>query len=139
MADDAPTGVSTTPSGPDADEVRGWIGDRLDVLGGSSIARVDGFYADSETGRPEWLIVRLGRFGQPTLVPARDAVGAAGKVWAPYSRDAIKGAPRRKAKQPLTREAELELLEHYGIASEAGRAAELDDRGFEAITASPAT
>src|SRR5215208_152222 len=69
MADEAPT---TTATGPDAGEVRGWIGDRLDVLGGSSVARVDGFYADAETGRPEWLSVRLGRFGQPTLAPARD-------------------------------------------------------------------
>lgn len=137
MADEvAPATASQT--GPDADEARGWIGDRLDVLGGSSVARVDGFYVDAETGRPEWLIVRLGRFGQPTLVPARDAVGAAGKVWVPYSRDTLKSAPRRKAKEPLTREAELELLKHFGVAGDAGRAAELGARGFDAITASPA-
>jgi|SRR5215208_1016287 len=135
MADEAPTATAT---GPDAGEVRGWIGDRLDVLGGSSVARVDGFYADAETGRPEWLSVRLGRFGQPTLAPARDAVGAAGKVSVPYSREVLKSAPRRKAKGPLTREAELELLKHFGVAGDAGRAAELGGRGFEAITASPA-
>jgi hypothetical protein len=136
MADDAAT--TAAQAGPDADEVRGWIGDRLDVLGGSSVARVDGFYVDAETGRPEWLVVRLGRFGQPTLVPARDAVGAAGKVWVPYSRDSLKSAPRRKAKQPLTRETEIELLKHFGVAGEAGRAAELSARGFDAITAGPA-
>ena len=134
--DAAPATGSVT--GPDADEVRGWIGDRVDVLGGSSVARVDGFFVDAETGRPEWLVVRLGRFGQPTLVPARDAVGAAGKVWVPYSRETLKSAPRRKAKDPLTREAELELLKHFGAAGDAGRAAELGTRGFEAVTASPA-
>jgi len=138
MAEDAAP-VAASQTGPGADEVRGWVGDRLDVLGGSGVARVDGFYADAETGRPEWLVVRLGRFGQPTLAPARDAVGAAGKVWIPYSRETVKGAPRRKAKQPLTREAELELLKHYGVAGDAGRAAELSDRGFKAITASPAS
>jgi hypothetical protein len=137
MADEATTTASQ--AGPDADEVRGWIGDRLDVLGGSSVARVDGFFVDAETGRPEWLVVRLGRFGQPTLVPARDAVGAAGKVWVPYSRDTLKSGPKRKAKEPLTREAELELLKHFGVAGDAGRAAELGTRGFEAITAAPAT
>jgi hypothetical protein len=137
MADDAATTASQV--GPDADEVRGWIGDRLDVLGGSGVARVDGFLVDAETGRPEWLVVRLGRFGQPTLAPAREAVGVAGKVWIPYSRETVKAAPRPKAKEPLTREAELDLLKHYGVAGDAGRAAELDDRGFEAITASPAT
>src|SRR5215212_732857 len=137
MADDAAT--TSSQAGPDADEVRGWTGHRLDVLGGSGVARVDGFFVDAETGRPEWLILRLGRFGQPTLAPARDAVGAAGKVWIPYSRETVKGAPRRKAKEPLTREAELDLLKHYGVAGDTGRAAELNDRGFEAITASPAT
>lgn len=137
MAEDAPS-PTASETGPDADEVRGWIGDRLDVLGGSSVARVDGFYVDAETGRPEWLVVRLGRFSQPTLVPARDAVGAAGKVWVPYSRDTLKSAPRGKAKQPLTRDAELELLDHFGVAGDAGRAAELNARGLDAITASPA-
>ncbi len=138
MADDAgPATASKT--GPGAGEVRAWIGDRLDVLGGSAIARIDGFYVDAETGRPEWLVVRVSRFGQPTLVPARDAVGAAGRVWAPYSRETVKGAPRRKAKEPLTREAELELLEHFGIAGAAGRAAELDARDAGAITARPAS
>jgi hypothetical protein len=122
---------------PGEDEARSWIGSRLDVLGGSSVARVDGFYVDGETGRPEWLIVRLGRFGQHTLVPARDAVGAAGKVWVPYSREAIKSTPRTNTKTPLTRESELELLKHYGVAGDVGRAAELNARGFEAVTASP--
>jgi len=38
----------------------------------------------------------------------------------------------------LTREAELELLKHFGVAGDAGHATELGGRGFEAITASPA-
>jgi hypothetical protein len=141
MADEpnpAPPTASPTP-GPDASEVREWIGGRLDVLGGSSVARVDGFFVDEESGRPEWLVVRLGRFGQHVLIPAREAVHAAGKVWVPYSRDAVKGAPRVNTKAPLTREAELELLKYYGAGGNAGRAAELNARGFEAITASPAT
>jgi hypothetical protein len=32
----------------------------------------------------------------------------------------------------------LELLQHLGVAGEAGRAAELGARGFDAITANPA-
>jgi hypothetical protein len=139
MADEPnPASATESPAvGPDAAEVRSWIGNRLDVLGGSSVARIDGFFVDEETGRPEWLIVRLGRFGQHTLVPAREAVGASGKVWVPYSRDIIKGSPRTNTKVPLTREAELELLKHFGVTGNVGRAAELNARGFEAITASP--
>jgi hypothetical protein len=138
MADAADTDSAPAAPGvgPDAEEARGWTGHRLDVLGGSGVARIDGYYADAETGRPEWLVAKLGRFGQSTLVPARDAVGAAGKVWVPYSLEIVKAAPRRKAKQPLTRQAELELLEHFGIGKEAGRAAELDARGPDAVTAS---
>jgi hypothetical protein len=141
MADDpsaSPT-AGSPPAGPDASEARAWIGSRLDEIGGAAVAKVEGFLVDEGTGRPEWLVVRLGRFGQHGLVPAREAVGVAGRVWVPYSREAIKGAPRVNTKAPLTREAELELLKHYGAAGDAGRAAELSDRGFEAITASPTT
>lgn len=138
MAEEARS-TTAAHGGPDADEVRGWIGSRLDVLGGSSVARIDGFFVDADTEAPEWLVVRLGRFGQPTLVPARDAVGAAGKVWVPYSLEMLKSAPRRKAKDSLTRETELELLGHFGVGGDAGRAADLNARGFDAITASPAT
>jgi hypothetical protein len=132
-----PTAASTV--GPETSEVRDWVGGRLDVLGGSSVARIDGFFVDEETGRPEWLVVRLGRFGQHALIPAREAVHAAGKVWIPYSRETVKGAPRVNTKAPLSRETELELLKHFGVTGDTGRAAELNARGFEAITASPAT
>jgi hypothetical protein len=40
-------------------------------------------------------------------------------------------------KTPINRETELALLQHFGVAGELGRAAELNDRGFEAITARP--
>jgi hypothetical protein len=40
-------------------------------------------------------------------------------------------------KTPLNRETELELLKHFGVAGEFGRAAELNALGFVAITASP--
>jgi hypothetical protein len=140
MADDAAQLPASAPSaGPDLDEARSWVGNRLDEIGGSSIAKVEGVFVDSDTGRPEWLAVRLGRFGQHGLVPARDAVGVGGRVWVPYSRDTIKGAPRVGTKAPLNRESELELLRHFGVAGEIGRAAELTARGFDAVTASPAT
>jgi PRC-barrel domain len=125
--------------GPDTAEAQTWIGCRLDELGGVAVGKVDGFFVDEETGRPEWLVVRLGRFGQQGLVPAREAVGVPGRVWVPYPREAIKAARRAGAKAPLTREAELELLKHFGAGGNAGRAAELSGRGFEAITASPAS
>ena len=124
---------------PNAAEAQTWIGWRLDELGGAAVGKIDGFFVDEETGRPEWLVVRLGRFGQQGLVPAREAVGVPGRVWVPYAREAIKAARSAGTKSPLTREAELELLEHFGAGGNAGRAAELSARSSEAITASPAS
>jgi hypothetical protein len=98
MAESANAASATTAAaGPDAGEVRGWVGSRLDEIGGVTVAKIDGFLVDERTGRPEWLVVRPGRFGHHALVPAREAVEAA------------------------------------------GRTAELTTRGFEAITARPAT
>jgi hypothetical protein len=136
---DAPTSAAPDAAGPDAAEARGWIGGRLDDIAGASVGKIESFHVDEATGRPEWLAVRTGRFGHHALVPAREAVGAVGRVWVPYSRDLIKRAPKVNTRGPLTREAELELLEHYGVQGEIGRAAELSQHGFEAITASPAT
>jgi hypothetical protein len=73
------------------------------------------------------------------LCRAREAVGVPGRVWVPYARETIKTARKAGAKSPLTREAELELLKHFGAGGNAGRAAELSARGSEAITASPAS
>jgi hypothetical protein len=104
----------TDHQSPDAVEAKSWIGSRLDAIGGAAAGKIDGFFVDEETGRPEWLVVRLGRFGQQGLVPAREAVEVAGRVWVPYARETIKGAPKAGTKAPLTREAELELLKHIG-------------------------
>jgi len=63
MAEGADAAATTGTTAPEADEVRGWLGNRLDEIGGASVARIDGFYVDERTGRPEWLVVRLGTFG----------------------------------------------------------------------------
>jgi hypothetical protein len=75
----------------------------------------------------------------PSPAAAREAVGVGGRVWVPYSHEAIRGASKANTKTPLSREAELELLKHFGAEGDAGRAAELSARGSEAITAGPAT
>ena len=120
------------------DDVKGWRGHRLDEIAGGNVGKIEGVVVDAESGRPEWLLARMGRFGHHTLVPARDAVEGVGHVWVPYTRDLVRKAPKVEPGSSLTGEAERELLEHYGIASDAGRFAELADRGPEAITLRPA-
>jgi hypothetical protein len=102
------------------------------------VGKVEGAYLDASSGRPEWLLSRMGRFGHFCLVPARDAVGGVGRVWVPYTHDQIRQAPRIEPKSELTRAREDEVLAHYGIGGEAGRAADIADRETGAVTARPA-
>jgi hypothetical protein len=123
---------------PSAEEVLAWTGHRLDEIAGGNVGKVEGAYVDAESGRPEWLLSRMGRFGHYTLVPARDAVVGAGHVWIPYTRDQIRQAPKITPKAELTKDREAELLDFYGIGGEGGRAADIADRDDESVTARPA-
>jgi len=131
-------GANSEAEAPSLEEVLGWSGHRLDDIAGGAVGKVEGAYVDVQTGRPEWLLSRMGRFGHYCLVPARDAVAGVGRVWTPYTREQIRKAPRIEPKSELTKEKELELLNFYGIGGEAGRSAELADRGGGATTARPA-
>jgi hypothetical protein len=124
---------------PTLQEALGWEGYRLDEIGGSSMARVQGIQVDAEGGEPKWLLVRLGRFGRTTAVPLRDCVAGAGHVWCPYEREAVRSAPAIEPGEPLTREQELELCAHYGIREGQGRAAEISRRQQGAVTARTAS
>lgn len=136
----ATTGVGIAEANPlTLDEVLSWNGFKLDDIGGATVGKIEGAYVDDPGGRPEWLLARMGRFGHHCLVPARDAVVAAGHVWVPYSRALIRKAPKLDAGKPLECDRERELLEHYGVGTaEAGRGAELAKRDASAVTARPA-
>ncbi|MGI9019143.1 MAG: hypothetical protein ACR2G3_00335 [Solirubrobacterales bacterium] len=125
-------------AGPSLEEVLAWTGHRLDEIAGGNVGKVEGAYVDAESGRPEWLLSRMGRFGHHCLVPARDAVCGVGHVWVPYTRDQIRRAPKIEPKAGLTRASEAELLAFYGIGGEAGRAAEIAEGAAQDITARPA-
>jgi PRC-barrel domain len=124
---------------PTLEEALGWVGYHIDEIGGPSVARVQGIQVDAESGKPQWLVVKLGRFGRTTAIPFRDCAAVAGHVWCPYERDVIRGAPAIEAGEPISRELELELCAHYGVGEGQGRAGELAERGDDSPTARPAT
>lgn len=116
-----------------------WKGHRLDEMGGAQVGKIEGSFVDDLTGRVEWLVARMGRFGHYCLVPARDAVVANGRAWVPYTRDQIRRAPRVQPGKPLERESEQKMLDHYGIGKAAtGRSAELAEREAGTKTVHPA-
>ena len=130
---------SETLQRPSLEQVRAWAGHRLDEIAGGNVGTVEGVFVDEQGGEPEWLLARMGRFGHYTLIPARDAVEGVGHVWVPYTRDRIRRAPRLDPNAPLTVAGERDLLEHYGIAVDAGRSAELVELDEGAVSARAAT
>ena len=135
---DSPEPEAATVARPGVDQIRAWVGHRLDEIGGGNVGKIDGVFVDEESGEPEWLLARMGRFGHHTLVPARDAVEGVKRVWVPYTRDQIRRGPKANTSAPLTAAAERELLAHYGIMADAGRGAAIAERDDAEVTATPA-
>jgi hypothetical protein len=112
---------------PSLEEARGWVGHRVDEFGGSSVAKVQSLYVDTESDEPVWVLAKLGRFGKVIAIPLLDCAAGVGHVWAPYPRDVLRGAPVVDPAKPLTREQELAICAYYGVHEEIGRAQEVAD------------
>ncbi|HLM30969.1 MAG TPA: hypothetical protein VK326_04855 [Solirubrobacterales bacterium] len=124
-------------SGPALELIRGWVGHRLDDVGGAGVGRIEAAYVPEGHGSIEWMLARMGRFGHYTLVPTRDAVEGVEHVWVPYTRDHIRAAPRIEPQEALTVAAERGLREHYELAGDDRGAAELEKLDGDAISARP--
>ncbi len=124
---------------PSLAEAKGWIGDRVDEIGGSEIGQVHGLFVDAEDGKPSWLIARQGRLkGTLVAIPISNCAGGGGRVWVAHERDPIRSAPVVDPTRPLLREHELTICAHYGIGEGLGRAAEVAGRDGGAVTSQPA-
>ena len=142
---EAPAGADRAPAGaqaatvppPEAPEVAEWEGYRVDDIGGHSVAKVTGLFVDSETGRPAWLLVKLGRFGKTVPISIRECAAAAGRVWVPHEREVIKEAPALDPDIPLNRNQEMQVLDYYGIPGTVGRGAEIASRPGDSETSRP--
>jgi hypothetical protein len=133
---------------PSLAEARGWTGLALDDAGGRAVGRVEGAYADAESGGPVWLLIALGqgrarrlwpgrRGTKRVVVPLRECAAMPGRVWTAQSREAIRAAPTVDPSRPLLREHEAAICAHYGIGASVGRHAELAGRAPGAVTAQP--
>lgn len=123
---------------PEVDEVRSWIGFRLDEIGGAAVGKVEGVFIDPKTRDVTLLLARMGRFGHYSAVPFSHAVAGAGRVWLPYDRSQIRSAPQVEPDAELTREAELAICGHFEIPESVGRAAEVAKRDQGSVTSVPA-
>ena len=99
----------------DRDQVVTWVGHTVDDLAGTGVGKVEEILVDAEHGEPSWLVVKTGRFGRRTVVPAELAAGGVGHVWVPYPKELIRDAPEVRKSEGLDAERELALCRHYGI------------------------
>lgn len=95
-----------------------------DVLGqdvhgsdGNKIGEVGQVYLDDVTGKPEWVTVKTGMFGnKESFVPVAQSQFSDDGLRVPYDKDTVKDAPRVDAEQGhLSQEEEAELYRHYGL------------------------
>jgi hypothetical protein len=124
---------------PSLEEATGWIGAEVAALDGPGLGAVQGFYVDSASGEPAWLVVRLGRWRGTRLVavPLRSCAGAPFGVWVGLDGELMKTAPTVDPTRPLRREHELTICAHFGIGEGVGRSAEVAGRPKAAVTATP--
>jgi hypothetical protein len=124
---------------PSRAEVTKWVGAAVTEIGGAAVGEVHGFFLDSPSGDPAWLVARLGqrRGARLVAVPLRDCAGAAFGVWVAQEGDALRTAPVVDPTRPLRREHELTICAHFGIGEAVGRAAEVAGRPAGSVTSAP--
>jgi hypothetical protein len=131
--------MAEAPAMPSLSEVTRWVAAKLTDVDGAAVGEVEGFFVDSGTRAPAWLIVRVGRRRHAKLVavPLRDCAGAAFGVWVAHPGEVLGTAPVVDPARPLRREHELTICSHFGIGEGVGRAAEVAGRPEGEVTASP--
>ena len=101
-----------------------WLGMRIDDAYGARVGEVRDVYLEAD-GSARWIFTGRHR----VLIPAREAIAGAGRVWVPYERELIEGAPRVWSLTEVTPVLEAMTRRWYA----AGR----DRSGWAALTASP--
>ncbi len=83
---------------------------------GEKIGTVSQLYEDTDTGAPEWVLVKTGLLGtSETFVPVANATSEGDQLRVPYTKSQIKDAPNVEASGELSTEDEDRLYQHYGL------------------------
>lgn len=100
-----------------------WLGMRIDDAYGARVGEVRDVYLEAD-GSARWIFTGRRR----VLIPAGEALAGAGRVWVPYDRELIAGAPRVWSLTEVTPLLEAATRRYYA----AGR----DHSGWAASAAS---
>lgn len=102
------------------------------------LGTVDAVYRDIESGRPEWVAVVSGLFGnQVSLVPLARAEFVGSDLRLPYDREQLRTAPHHDPTRALSPSDEAELFRHYDVhhGGEIGEPQSSDRTGDARMTA----
>jgi len=106
-------------------QAREIIGNTAYDTDGDKIGKVGQLFLDDETGRPEFVTVNTGLFGNnETFIPVADATLEGDRLVLPFDKDKVKNAPNVDAEGGhLDKPEEERLYEYYGLGygTSAGR------------------
>jgi uncharacterized protein (TIGR02271 family) len=88
----------------------------LHTADGDKLGKIDEIYEDTQSGRPEWALVKTGLLGtKSTFVPLREADLDDDRVVVPYGKDQVKDAPSIDSDGSLSHDEERQLYQHYSL------------------------
>lgn len=98
------------------EQIRKWLDQPLYDTDGDKIGTIDEVYYDDVSGRPQWLLVKTGLFGNKrSFVPAADVSSANDKLMVPFAKDRVKDAPGLDKGTDLTDDLERALYTYYNL------------------------
>ncbi len=99
----------------DTREARNWFGRTAIDVQGDKIGKVDTVYLDDATGRPEWLAIETGWFGNNvSFVPIEAAEKVGDDIRVSFDKSIVKDAPNIPADGHINPEEEQTLFAYYG-------------------------
>lgn len=101
----------------DQNDMNDVVGKDVHGSDGNKIGEIGQIYLDDTTGRPEWVTVKTGMFGnKESFVPVAESQFSDDGLRVPYNKDVVKDAPRVDTDQGhLSPDEESELYRHYGL------------------------
>ena len=91
-------------------------GSTVESTEGEKLGKVSGVFLDTETDKPEWIVVKTGMFGsKEALLPLAAARMDGETITLPYSKDMVKGAPHQDPDAELSQQDEAELFTYYQV------------------------
>jgi hypothetical protein len=97
-----------------------WIGRALVGRDGRRLGTIEELYRHRHTGRPQWVVVTVGRFRhRRSFVPLNDARRTAHGIETPHDLKTIARSPGADLDEHLRDDQAIALYRHYGLPHDA--------------------